>query len=125
LNTKIIGIKIFLKTALQWFKAFNNHDVDEIIKLYDENAEHYSPKLKIHQPETNGLIKGKTALKNWWADAFKRLPYLQYHVLKLTADDNQVFMEYIRKTPNEPDLQVGEVLVIENQKIISSRVYHS
>jgi predicted SnoaL-like aldol condensation-catalyzing enzyme len=111
--------------AIQWFEAFNNHDVEAILKLYDDNAQHYSPKLKVHHPETNGLIKGKAALNKWWTDAFARLPDLKYHVLKFTADANQVFMEYIRKTPNEPDLQVGEVLVISNQKIISSRVYHS
>jgi hypothetical protein len=50
---------------------------------------------------------------------------LQYEVLKLTADYEQVFMEYIRRTPGEADLKVGEVLVIENGKIIASRVYHS
>jgi hypothetical protein len=50
---------------------------------------------------------------------------LHYKVLKLTADDEQVFMEYIRQTPNEPDLRVGEVLVIKGDKIIASRVYHS
>jgi limonene-1,2-epoxide hydrolase len=111
--------------ATQWFKAFNNHDVEALLNLYDDNAEHYSPKLKIHKPETNGLIKGKTALRNWWADAFNRLPNLNYEVLKLTADDEQVFMEYIRRTPNEVDLHVGEVLVIENRKIVASRVYHS
>jgi limonene-1,2-epoxide hydrolase len=111
--------------ALNWFKAFNEHNLEELLNLYDDNAEHYSPKLKIHQPETNGLIKGKPALRNWWADAFNRLPNLQYEVLKLTADYEQVFMEYIRRTPGEADLKVGEVLVIENGKIIASRVYHS
>ena len=95
------------------------------MSLYDDDAEHHSPKLKVHQPETNGLIKGKNALRNWWADAFQRLPNLHYEVLKLTADDEQVFMEYIRQTLGETDLRVGEVLVIKNGKIISSRVYHS
>ncbi len=110
--------------ANQWFEAFNQHDLEKLLNLYDD-AEHYSPKLKVHQPETNGLIKGKTALRNWWADAFQRLPNLHYEVLKLTADDEQVFMEYIRQTLGETDLRVGEVLVIKNGKIISSRVYHS
>ena len=41
------------------------------------------------------------------------------------ADDEQVFMEYIRKTPGEEDLRVGEVLTIKEGKIIASRVYHS
>jgi len=108
-----------------WLNAFNEHDVENLLALYDEDAVHYSPKLKIWQPETNGLIKGKQALRNWWADAFERLPELKYEIIELTADDQQVFMEYIRHTPGEEDLRVGEVLVIQNGWIMASRVYHS
>ncbi len=111
--------------AHKWFDAFNVHDIEMLLSLYAENAEHYSPKLKVHQPETNGLIKGKQALRNWWEDAFIRLPHLNYELLHLTADGEQIFMEYIRHTPGEQDLRVGEVLVIRTGKIISSRVYHS
>ena len=111
--------------ALQWFNAFNEHDIEKLLVLYDENAEHYSPKLKIHQPKTNGLIKGKPALRKWWTDAFDRLPDLHYEVIQLTAEDESVFMEYIRQTPGEADLRVGEILTIKAGKIISSRVYHS
>ncbi len=111
--------------AHKWFDAFNAHDIEMLLALYDEDAEHYSPKLKVRQPETNGLIKGKPALRAWWTDAFTRLPQLHYEVLQLTANDNRVFMEYIRRVPGEEDMQVGEVLVIENEKIIASRVYHS
>lgn len=111
--------------ALNWFTAFNEHNLENLLSLYDDNAQHYSPKLKIHQPQTNGLIKGKQALKNWWQDAFKRLPQLHYNVLNIIANDKYVFMEYIRTTPNEQNLQVGEVLEIVDGKIIASRVYHS
>jgi len=113
------------KIANQWFDAFNAHDIDALINLYDDNAEHYSPKLKLLRPETNGLISGKAALRNWWVDAFNGLPQLNYQVLQLTAEGNQVFMEYIRRTTGEDDLRVGEVLSIRNGKIIASRVYHS
>lgn len=111
--------------AIQWFAAFNNHDIELLLSLYHDNAQHYSPKLKVHKPETKGYIAGKAALRNWWTDAFTRLPNLQYQLLQLIADDQQIFMEYIRHTPGEDDLQVGEVLVISNGKIIASRVYHS
>lgn len=114
-----------LQIANAWFDAFNKHDIEMLLSLYAEDAEHYSPKLKARQPETNGLIKGKSALRAWWTDAFARLPNLHYTILELTATDSRVFMEYIRQTPGEEDLQVGEVLVIENEKIIASRVYHS
>ena len=113
------------KIAQHWFDAFNAHDLEKLLLLYHENAEHYSPKLKIHHPETKGLIKGKDALRDWWKGAFERLPELQYELLHLTAGDDRVFMEYIRHTPGEEDLQVGEVLIIREGKIVASRVYHS
>lgn len=110
--------------ALKWFEAFNHHNLIKLLELYHDDAQHYSPKLKVRQPETKGLIRGKEALRSWWADAFNRLPSLRYEVIKLTADDEQVFMEYSRFVDGEEQLSVGEVLEIENGKIIASRVYH-
>ena len=109
--------------AKLWFKAFNEQDLESLLSLYDDNAEHFSPKLKIREPETNGLIQGKDALRKWWKDCFERLPTLQYEVQKLTADSEQVFMEYLRKVDGEEDMNIGEVLEIKNAKIIFSRVY--
>ncbi len=110
--------------AGRWFDAFNTHDLEALLVLYADDAEHYSPKLMAHRPETNGLLRGKAALREWWRDAFERLPTLRYEVLKLTADDDQVFMEYIRHVVGEADLRVGEVLEIRNGLIVASRVYH-
>lgn len=109
---------------MQWFEAFNSHDLPMLLSLYHNQAVHYSPKLKIRHPETNGLIKGKKALESWWQDAFERLPTLQYEVLQLIADERLVFMEYIRHVHGEDDLNVGEVLEIKNGFIVASRVYH-
>jgi len=110
--------------ALRWFAAFNAHDLEALLELYADDAEHYSPKLKERQPGTKGLISGKQALRSWWRDAFDRLPTLQYDVVKLTADEQQVFMEYIRHVQGEEDLRVGEVLEIREGSIVASRVYH-
>ena len=110
--------------AKLWFKAFNDHDLENLLDLYDNNAEHFSPKLKVRQPETKGLIQGKEALGKWWQDCFERLPSLHYKVQKLTADSEQVFMEYTRQVEGEEDMEIGEVLEIKNGKIVFSRVYH-
>ena len=110
--------------AFKWFEAFNEHNLEKLLSLYDDKAEHYSPKLKIKHPETHGLISGKEALRVWWQDAFERLPSLRYEVKSLTSNEYRVFMEYIRKVDGEPDLKVAELLIIENNKIISSKVYH-
>ena len=109
--------------AHQGLAAFNAHDLEALLALYDEDALHYSPKLKLHMPETEGYIKGKAALRTWWADAFERLPGLRYLLTNLTAGEQSVFMEYTRQLPGEADMLVAEVLEID-KKIIASRVYH-
>ncbi len=110
--------------AFKWFDAFNEHHLEKLLSLYDDKAEHYSPKLKVKHPETKGLISGKEALRIWWQDAFERLPTLHYDVKSLTSNDYRVFMEYIRKVEGEPDMMVAELLQIEDGKIIFSKVYH-
>ena len=113
-----------LSVAHSWFEAFNSHNLEKLLSLYDEDAEHFSPKLKIRHPETNGLVTGKSALRIWWQEAFDRLPTLNYKVTSLTANDDRVFMEYIRTVANEEDMLVAEVLEIKEQVIVASRVYH-
>lgn len=110
--------------AGKWFDAFNAHDLEQLLLLYDDDAEHYSPKLKVRRPETNGLIKGKDALRSWWRDAFERLPTLKYEVIRLTPFENRVFMEYVRHVKGEEDLYVGEMLEISAGRIIASSVFH-
>jgi ketosteroid isomerase-like protein len=110
--------------AQKWFAAFNEHNLENLLALYHDDAQHYSPKLKIRQPETNGLVTGKPALRAWWQDSFDRLPSLQYTPATFTANDQRVFMEYTRHVEHEPDMLIAEVLEIKDGLIIASRVYH-
>lgn len=110
--------------ARQWFDAFNAKDLESLLSLYSDNAQHYSPKLKVRQPETNGLIKGKKAMRDWWRDAFDRLPTLRYELIRLTPHENRVFMEYVRHVNGEDDLYVGEMFEVQAGKIIQSTVFH-
>ena len=110
--------------AFKWFDAFNNHQLEQLLSLYDDDAEHFRPKLKIRKPETQGMIIGKQALREWWQDAFDRLPSLNYKVTSLTANGDRVFMEYVRSVDGEENMLVAEVLIVREGKIIASRVYH-
>lgn len=110
--------------ANNWIGAFNAKDLEELLRLYADDAEHFSPKLKARHPETNGLIRGKSSLRAWWKDAFERLPTLSYQLTRLTAEENRVFMEYVRRVKGEEDLHVGEMLEIREGLIVSSTVFH-
>jgi len=110
--------------ARLWLDAFNRHDLEALLNLYHEDAEHFSPKLKQRMPETNGMVRGKNALRLWWQDAFQRLPGLAYKEKQLTANMERVFMEYAREVPGEETFMVAEILEIKDGLIRASRVYH-
>lgn len=114
-----------LSIAHAWFDAFNSHNLEKLLSLYDDDAEHFSPKLKLRHPDTKGLVTGKAALRDWWSESFDRLPTLKYKVTSLTANSDRVFMEYLRIVDNEESMMVAEVLEIKEGVIVASRVYHS
>lgn len=113
-----------LEIARAWMRAFNAHDVDALVALYDDHAEHSSPKIRALYPQTGGKLLGKASLAEWWRDSNKRLPNLRYEEKAYTADGSRVFMEYIRHSPSDAPMPVAEVLEIRDGRIVASRVYH-
>lgn len=110
--------------ARAWLRCFNARDLDALLSLYADDAVHTSPKLRDRRPDTRGLVRGKPALRDWWQDSFTRLPDLQYREHRVTASGDQVFLEYLRTVPGEPDLMVAELFVVEGGLIVESRVFH-
>ncbi len=110
--------------ARAWLEAFNKRELERLLSLYADDAIHTSPKLRVRDPATNGEIRGKTSLRNWWSDSMARLPGLIYEERYLTASGNRVFMEYLRINPGEDSYMVAEVLVVENGMITCSHVFH-
>ena len=110
--------------AKEWITAFNAHDLDRLLALYGDDAVHVSPKLRDRQPESKGEIRGKDALRAWWADSFQRLPQLRYDERAVTARGDRVFLEYDRLVPGEPTLRVAELFVVRDALIRESRVFH-
>jgi hypothetical protein len=110
--------------ARAWLDAFNAYDVDRLVSLYADDCTHTSPKLRTLHPETGGKLVGKEALRGWWTDAIKRLPGLRYEVSLITANEQRVFVEYVRHAPDGPPMPIAEVFEIKLGKISQSRVYH-
>ncbi len=108
--------------ATNWFAAFNKQNVDDLLSLYDDNAEHFSPRLLKNHPETKGLIKGKSAMRDWWQGAFDKMPTLRYHPIEIREEKDIVFLEYKRKVDGEAEQIVKEYLQVKDGRIVFSKV---
>ena len=112
------------KLGRTWLAAFNAHDVDSLVAIYAPDATHTSPKIRALHPTTGGKLVGHAALREWWGEAIRRLPTLRYEELTVTANDDRVFLEYMRHAPDGPPYPVAEVFDVRAGKIVASRVYH-
>ena len=112
-----------LTLAHAWIDAFNAYDVDALVALYAEDATHTSPRIRALHPETGGLLRGREALATWWREANKRLPGLRYELFTITANDERVFVEYVRHAPEGAPSPVAEVFDVRDGRIVASRVY--
>jgi limonene-1,2-epoxide hydrolase len=113
-----------LAIAQAWLTAFNAHDVDALVGLYAEACTHTSPKIRALHPQSGGALRGRTALATWWREANVRLPGLRYECVAMTANEERVFIEYIRHAPNDLPMPVAEVFDVKDGRIVASRVYH-
>ncbi len=110
--------------ALAWLDAFNAHDVERLVALYADDCTHTSPKIRALHPDTGGKLVGRAALHAWWTESNARLPGLRYEKVALTANDDRVFLEYLRHAPDGPPSPVAEVFDLRGGRIVASRVYH-
>jgi ketosteroid isomerase-like protein len=110
--------------ARRWLDCFARRDLDGLLALYADDAVHTSPKIRTQHPDTGGMLRGKAAMRAWWQGAFDRLPSMRYEATAITANDERVFMEYVRHVEGEPDMLVAEVLEVVGGRIVASRVFH-
>lgn len=125
LRALVGGRHALVGVARAWLVAFNARDLDGLLALYADDAVHVSPKLRERRPETGGEVVGKPAMRDWWADAFARLPGLRYEERRVTAEGQSVFLEYARVVPGEPELLVAERYDVDRSgRIARSHVFH-
>lgn len=58
--------------AILWFKAFNEQNLEDLLALYHHSAQHYSPKLKVREPQTDGLIEWKGSIESLVAGLLRK-----------------------------------------------------
>lgn len=63
-----------------WVQAWNNHDVDTVLTHFHDDVVFTSPVAAVMYPETAGVIRGKPALRRYWANAVQRMPDLHFVV---------------------------------------------
>lgn len=68
--------------SAQWFDAWNAHDLERVLALYDEAFQFSSPVLAKVDTASGGRLVGKRAAREYWAQAFAARPDLVFEPIR-------------------------------------------
>jgi len=80
--------------AQQWVDAWNAHDLDGVLAHFAEDAEFASPVAAQLLPETNGVLRGKDAIRAYWTVGLERIPDLRFEVIDIYTGVGIVVIHY-------------------------------
>jgi len=80
--------------AADWIDAWNAHDLERILAHYTANFEMASPVIAQLMDEPSGMLKGKDAIRAYWAKALARHPAPMFELLHVLVGAESVTLVY-------------------------------
>ena len=83
-----------LQFAEEWIAAWNAHDLNRIMAHYEEPVELISPVAARLLSCTDGKVRGKENLRDYFQRGLQAYPQLQFHLLDVLAGMNSLVLYY-------------------------------
>jgi hypothetical protein len=80
--------------ALEWIAAWNSHDLDRILRHYADDVEVTSPLVETVLGPGKVTVRGKGALRAYWATALSKYPDLRFRLYRAYAGPRSVVLHY-------------------------------
>jgi RimJ/RimL family protein N-acetyltransferase/ketosteroid isomerase-like protein len=103
--------------AAAWVAAWNAHDVEAVLAHFAEDAVFTSPVASRVVPGSDGVLRGKAAIRDYWTTALRGLPDLRFEVLGTYAGVDTLVVNY----RNQRGGLVNEVLTFADGLVVHGR----
>jgi hypothetical protein len=92
--------------ADDWVTAWNRHDVDAVLTHFHDDVVFSSPVAARVVPDSNGVVRGKAALREYWSAALETMPDLHFEIVGVYRGESVLVINY----RNQSGGLVNEVL---------------
>jgi hypothetical protein len=103
-----------IEFSREWVSAWNAHDVEAVLAHFHDDVVFTSPVALELLPETNGVVRGKSALRAYWVTALARIPELEFTIESVYQGINTVVINY----RNQAGGLVNEVLRFTDENLV-------
>lgn len=80
--------------ARSWLQAWNAHDLNAVLGHFADDAVFTSPIAAQLMPDTGGVLRGKDAIRAYWAEGLRRIPDLQFSIEALYTGIDTLVINY-------------------------------
>jgi ketosteroid isomerase-like protein len=94
--------------ADSWVAAWNAHDLEAVLAHFTDDVTFRSP-VAAQLLGGDGVIRGKAALRAYWAEGLRRIPDLRFEVVGVYAGVDCLVVNY----RNQRNGLVNEVLIFD------------
>jgi ketosteroid isomerase-like protein len=109
-----------LTFAERWIAAWNDRDVEEVLRDYAEDVVFTSPTAQRFVPESRGTVRGKDALRDYWTVALDANHDLHFELVGVYAGIDTLVLHY----RNQAGVLVGEVLTFRDGLVAVGHATH-
>jgi hypothetical protein len=106
--------------ADRWIALWNSRDLDGVLALFADHVVFSSPTAARLSHGSDGVVRGKDALRAYWAHALSRNPELHFHLLGAYAGINTLVINYRHQT----GVDANEVLIFDGPLIVQGYATH-
>ena len=98
--------------AEEWIASWNAHDLERILAHYRDDFEMASPLIVERMGEASGRLRGKDAVRPYWARGLAVRPALRFTLEDVLVGADSVTILY----HGETGLRVAEVIVFDAER---------
>lgn len=96
-----------------WVRGWNAHDLEQILAHFADDVVFTSPVAAQLLEDSDGLIRGKQALRQYWSEGLRRIPDLRFEVLGVYIGLSTLVINY----RNQKGGLVNEVLTFDGHLV--------
>jgi uncharacterized protein (TIGR02246 family) len=97
-----------------WLRAWNAHDLDGVLGHFAEDVVFSSPVAGRLLEGGDGVVRGRAALRAYWAEGLRRIPDLHFELVDVYTGVDTIVINY----RNQRGGLVNEVLTFDGPLVV-------
>ena len=99
--------------ALEWLDSWNAHDLERILSHFSDDVTFASPVAARIVPGSDGVVRGKAALRDYWREGLRLNPDLHFDLEGIYVGVGALVINY----RNQLGRPVCEVLILDGHLV--------